>query len=454
MRLSFQRDLLIVVILTFLSLIFAFMLTLNKYPAIIVPFFLLLFLTGYSITAALYPDQLSLKKYSMLAITLGLSLLILFIIVLLGIYAPFKISNEILFMFLSLITILMVIIAFLRRTRPSKTRSSKKMNFKPKKAEEPEIGVKAKETEVAVKAKETEMDAKSIEHDMDKRPVKRGYFGLDLLVILFLTLITVVFVILPPLNDTFIRTILGLFLILFIPGYSLIAFLFPKKDDLDGIERLALSFGLSIAITPLIGLALNYTPWGIRLDPILVVLSVFTILMVAAAYIRRLKVPEKSRFSVDFAGFFKSLRGTINKGSKADKILSVILIISIILAISTTVYIIVKPKEGEKFTEFYLLGPGGKASDYPTNLTTGQNAMVIIGIVNHEYANTTYNLVVRVNGTVINSQNVTLINDQKVEIPFNFTANSAGQKKMEFLLYKLPNNSDVYRSLHLWLQIS
>jgi len=30
----------------------------------------------------------------------------------------------------------------------------------------------------------------------------------------------------------------------------------------DGIERVALSFGLSIAIVPLIGLVLNFTPWG------------------------------------------------------------------------------------------------------------------------------------------------------------------------------------------------
>ena len=48
---------------------------------------------------------------------------------------------------------------------------------------------------------------------------------------------------------------------LFLPGYALIATLFPRKDDLDGIERIALSFGLSIAITPLLGLALNYTPF-------------------------------------------------------------------------------------------------------------------------------------------------------------------------------------------------
>ena len=72
----------------------------------------------------------------------------------------------------------------------------------------------------------------------------------------------IVFIFTPKLNETFIRTILGLFLILFIPGYSLIAALFPRKGDLDGIERAALSFGLSIAVTPLIGLALNYTSMG------------------------------------------------------------------------------------------------------------------------------------------------------------------------------------------------
>jgi len=71
--------------------------------------------------------------------------------------------------------------------------------------------------------------------------------------------------------------------VLFLPGYALIATLYPRKDDLDAIERVALSFGLSIAISPLLGLALNYTPFGIRLTPILIVLSVFTIALAIGA---------------------------------------------------------------------------------------------------------------------------------------------------------------------------
>ena len=90
---------------------------------------------------------------------------------------------------------------------------------------------------------------------------------------------------------------------LFLPGYSLIAALFPRKDDLDAIERIALSFGLSIAITPLLGLALNYTPFGIRLSPVLIVLSIFTISLAIGAYVRRSKILEEDRFSVVIGRF-------------------------------------------------------------------------------------------------------------------------------------------------------
>ena len=93
---------------------------------------------------------------------------------------------------------------------------------------------------------------------------------------------------------------------LFLPGYSLIAAVFPRKDDLDAIERIALSFGLSIAITPLLGLALNYTPFGIRLLPILIVLSIFTISLAIGTYVRRSMIQEEGRFLVDFKrkGFY------------------------------------------------------------------------------------------------------------------------------------------------------
>ncbi len=276
---------------------------------------------------------------------------------------------------------------------------------------------------------------------------------LDIIIVAAITLLTVAFVLIPPLNKTFIRTILGVLLVLFIPGYSLIAALFPKWGDLDGIERAALSFGLSIAVTPLIGLALNYTPWGIRLDPILVSLTIFTLAMATIAFLRRRRLPDEEKFFVPFGQFTRNIRESFKGESRTERILSIILIVSIVLAIATTAYVIVKPKEGEKFTEFYILGPDGKASNYPTNLTTGQNGSLIMGVVNHEYTTTDYLLVIKVNNNTLKNQTLTLSSGEKVEIPYNFTAGTTGQKKMEFLLYKLPDNSTAYRSLHLWLNV-
>ena len=243
---------------------------------------------------------------------------------------------------------------------------------------------------------------------------------------------------------------------LFLPGYSLIATLFPRKDDLDAIERIALSFGLSIAITPLLGLALNYTPFGIRLAPILTVLSIFTISLAIGTYVRRSMIQEEDRFVVDFDKFKDFLLAQVffsKKKKCIDRILTAVLIISIVLALSVTVYVIITPKEGEKFTEFYVLGPGGMAEDYPTNLTVGEEGEVIIGVVNHEYAAVTYQLELKVNGEVIDQKSIVLTHNETWEGPFTFKLKKAGEdQKLEFLLYKV-GVEGIYRSLHLWVDV-
>ena len=75
----------------------------------------------------------------------------------------------------------------------------------------------------------------------------------------------------------YLRYLVGAIFVLFVPGYVLIEALYPKADELDRLERFALDVGLSIAVVPLVGLVLNYTPWGIRLDPIFASLSILVL---------------------------------------------------------------------------------------------------------------------------------------------------------------------------------
>jgi len=84
-----------------------------------------------------------------------------------------------------------------------------------------------------------------------------------------------------------IRWVLGSVFVLYLPGYTLIQFLFAEKKELDSLERFALSVGLSLAVVPLIGLILNYLPWGIRLEPITISLSLFVVSFAILAAARK-----------------------------------------------------------------------------------------------------------------------------------------------------------------------
>lgn len=314
-----------------------------------------------------------------------------------------------------------------------------------------------------IKSRNINPKDEKLEHgnNKDKKPeitnqnAKKRFIPLDLLIVLLMTFLTILSIYVPILNKTPLNSVLGLLFILFIPGYTLVAALFPKKHDLDNIERLALSFGLSLAISPLIGLALNYTPFGIKLTPIVISLTIFTVIMVLVSYIRRRRVSRENRFNPKITNYLYSWVHSFRSESKLDKILSIILIISLVLAIATTAYIIVKPKEGEKFTEFYILGPNGKASDYPTNLTLGETGKLFVGVVNHEYSTVNYKFVVKLQGKNISTENISLKNNQKWEKLLNFTPDTSGpNQKLELLLYKLPDDKNAYRSLHLWVNVT
>jgi len=96
------------------------------------------------------------------------------------------------------------------------------------------------------------------------------------------TLFSLVFVFATSGLALYLRYAFGGLLVLFLPGYSLIELLYYKKE-LDELTRSALSIGLSLALVPLVGLVLNYTPFGIRLLPVAVSLSGLTMVFLILA---------------------------------------------------------------------------------------------------------------------------------------------------------------------------
>lgn len=277
-------------------------------------------------------------------------------------------------------------------------------------------------------------------------------FDKDIFGAIILTFLTLFFVFLAPFSQSLLRVVLGLPFVLFLPGYTLIAALFPRDDDLDGIERLALSFGLSIAVVPLIGLFLNYTPFGIRLAPVALSLSIFTLTMAFSAQLRRDRLSPEERFKPDLGvtGIFEGVR----KESGWDKTLSILLILSIITAVGALVYVVVTPKQGEHFTEFFILGPEGKAAGYPTDLFSNNTYSIRVGIVNNEFESVNYTLLVNLENSSLYADSITLSHNRSYEDEIAFTPTIQGDNlKLEFLLYKNHNMTSPYRSLHLWVDV-
>ncbi|MFW6072110.1 MAG: DUF1616 domain-containing protein [Thermoplasmatota archaeon] len=320
----------------------------------------------------------------------------------------------------------------------------------------------------------------------------------DLAFVVVVTALLLAVIAVSP-NST-VRTILGLPYILFFPGYVLISFLFPEGQPLDKIERIALSFGLSIAITPLIGLLLNYV-WEISLVPILYSQSLFIFVFALLAYLRRETIPLEERFSI----YLEVNPPDWHNYDIIDKALVVATVGLLIASGGLAYHIATTPRTGEQFTEFYVLGSDSMADDYPTNLTVNESGHVILGAINREHREMDYLMVVRMASTNFNSsqdldnkieskddnetidvkthfdfqnmtvnrmpsdynitlsnsttyvQNFTLKNNQNFTHHINYTIEEPGLYMVQFLLFK-PNEFSAedqkgYRELHLWVTV-
>ncbi len=334
------------------------------------------------------------------------------------------------------------------------------------------------------------------------RPVRR--LPADLAAAVAVTLLVNAAVFLPVVAETPLRLVVGLPFVLFVPGYVFVAALFPEdgspvvREDvdltgdgeadatawedrsggIDGIERVALSFGLSIAVVPLIGLALNFTPWGIRLVPIMVALSGFALAGAGLAAARRWQLPPGERFRVPYGRWYADARAELfEPATRTDAALNALLVVSVLVATASVGYAVAVPQQGEQFSEFYLLTESESgdlvADGYPTNFTAGEPRELIVGVGNHEHERTDYTVVTEIqrvdvvdNETVVREAtelrrfDATVDHNETWHRRHEVAPSMTGDRlRLQYLLYRGDppsplNRSAAYRDLHLWVNVS
>lgn len=326
----------------------------------------------------------------------------------------------------------------------------------------------------------------------------------DLLAVAGLVFLTDLAVFLPWVAETPLRTLLGLPFVAFLPGYALVSALFPGPNDavevgfpgsvdpdegLDGPERIVLSVGLSIATVGLIGVGLSVAGLDLGLARMVLAVTVFTLLAVAIAVVRRLLRPPAQRYRP--SPFQSAQRDPLAQRDEdagrqvsgvASIVLTLVLATAVVVAAASVGLSVVGPALGgagptigggdDAFTSLYLLSADGTAEEYPRTYTEGESRSLVVGIENHEGVETSYTVVVQLQRISTAGDEVTV--ERRVELDRFSTTVGAGEGwerdydveptlvgddlRLTFLLYAgsapdRPTVDNAYREVHLQITV-
>lgn len=280
-----------------------------------------------------------------------------------------------------------------------------------------------------------------------------------------------------------VRAVVGLPLLLFLPGYALLSVVFPSRrfrtrygaldvfsSGIDGVERAGLSFGVSLALVPLLGLVLwTLSPHGFGVRVLVGALSAFVGLgMIYGAY-RRFRLPSNQRYRVPVDRWLSQLWTDGVTGGLFGIALNVVLALSVVAAVAAVGAGILVPNESEASTGVSMLAPSDDGLSFVTNATTiTSNDQLTLSIANHEGRTTTYTIVVVVerissNGSGVRSSQELKRLQTTVETGDTSHVNHtvtpptvASNLRLRYLVYKddppkIPTATNAYRTVFFWL---
>lgn len=281
------------------------------------------------------------------------------------------------------------------------------------------------------------------------------------------------------------RVVLATLTVFLLPGYALIAVLFPRRSGadganrlrrIDGIERLVLSVATSIVLGPLVILGVNFTPFGLEPVPIVVSLSATTGTLALLAAWRRSGLPSDQRYRVPIRRWVAGLRGRTDGGLVAT-VATVVVVVGLALSTAGVVWAIYERPPGETLTEFYVVTeseewPGTQMGPYPETLTVGETTTLVVGVGNHEHASQEYTVVTSLQRVDTEAMTTTsyreldrtstpvLAHGQNWTTPVAITPTTAGDElRLTFALFRGeapqdPAEEPAYREVHIWVDVT
>jgi uncharacterized membrane protein len=141
-------------------------------------------------------------------------------------------------------------------------------------------------------------------------------------------------------------------------------------------------------------------------------------------------------------------------GSGPGRLLSILLVLLAVAALIFLIYSIASPVDEAEFTEFYILDNNGRVFDYPGELVVGQEAGVVVGIINREQKTAAYDVDIFLRGNrIAGIDSVTLEYGDKYEQKVYLIVDTPGEnQKVEFLLHK-DGSTEIHEMLYLMIDV-
>jgi uncharacterized membrane protein len=286
----------------------------------------------------------------------------------------------------------------------------------------------------------------------------------------------------PVVRDSPVRVAVGLVLTLFVPGYAVVAALYPEastvEGGLDGLERLVFAVGASVVVVPLVGLVLNFTPWGVRPVPVLVGLSLVSGVATVVATRRRRRLSPDRRLDVDPTAWWgQHTDHEPADDSRTGTVLSVLFVASLLLAAGAVGYAVVSPPTDETYSELSLRTTAEDGSlvaeGYPTRFHRGESRSLVVGVDNHEGERVEYTVVVVLQRVTIENGSIQVADSRELD-RFGRSVEAGGtwlrqtslrptmqghNLRLGVLLYRddvpaEPTLATAYRETHLWVTVA
>lgn len=210
-----------------------------------------------------------------------------------------------------------------------------------------------------------------------------------------------------------LRVLLAGTALLVLPGYVVVAVLFPHRgavaapgrlstfrgpDGVSSRERLALAFGLSLAMLPVIGILVSISPWGFSESTVAGAFAAFVGVGGLFAAVVRRRLPPAKRFRIPIDRWTTDLRGALGRGSATERAVNALVIASVVVALLAAGGALAVPQGGESFTDFAVLAENDDgelvAGGYPDDLAANGSATLVTAVENREGEPTTYTVVV------------------------------------------------------------